>query len=111
MDSILVTVKQLLGISEDDDYFDPQIIALINDALSTLAQLGVGPEDGFVIYDDSASWTDFLGETKLLESVKTYVYLSVKVVFDPPTSPSVVESFNRKLDQLEWRLNARVDHD
>lgn len=110
MESILTTTKLLLGISEDDTFFDTQIILLINDALSTLVQLGLGPEDGYAIQDDSNAWCEFLGDTKLLESAKTYVYLSVKLAFDPPTSSSVLESYNRKLDQLEWRLNVRVDH-
>lgn len=110
MESILTTVKKLLGISEDDDYFDTQIIILINDALATLNQLGVGPEEGFSIEDDTAMWSDFLGDTKLLESAKTYVYLSVKLAFDPPTNSSVLESYSKKMNQLEWRLNARVDY-
>lgn len=110
MDSILTSIKKLLGIMEEYDHFDPDIIVHINMALSTLTQLGVGPEAGFMIEDDSATWSDFIpSDNKRLEFVKTYVYLKVRVVFDPPQSSSVLESINRTISELEWRLNVAAE--
>ena len=75
-----------------------------------LNQLGVGPDEGFTISDDSATWSDFLGEDKSLEGVKTYVYMKVRMIFDPPTSSSVMDSMKRSIDELEWRLNIAVSN-
>lgn len=111
MESILTSIKLLLGIPEDDTYFDPHIIMLINDALFTLERIGVGPSTGFSIEDDGAEWTDFIGNDKRLESVKTYVYLSTKLVFDPPSSSTVLDAFNKKKSELEWRLNSKAEHE
>lgn len=109
MESILTSIKKLLGIAEEHDQFDVDIILHINTALMTLRQLGVGPQDGFMITGDTETWIDYLGDTKLLESVKTYVYLKVKMVFDPPTSSFVLEAMNRQAQEYEFRLNVEVD--
>ena len=109
MDSILTSIKKLLGITEDYDYFDPDIIMHINTALSTLTQLGVGPSEGFMIGDKTATWSDFISDKKEVISVKTYVYLKVKKVFDPPLSSIVMEAMNENIKELEWRLNVSVD--
>ena len=74
-----------------------------------MTQLGVGPEEGFVIKDKTAIWTDFIQDDKRLEFVKTYIYLKVKLVFDPPLSSSVLDAMNRQINELEWRLNVAVD--
>ena len=109
MDSILTSIKKLLSITEEYDYFDPDIIMHINTALSTLTQLGVGPSEGFMIEDKTATWSDFISDTKEVISVKTYVYLKVKKVFDPPLSSIVMEAMNENIKELEWRLNVSVD--
>lgn len=111
MDSILTSVKKLLGISKDYKQFDDDIIMHINTVLMNLTQLGVGPEEGFFIEDDSAEWFDFVDteETTEFNAVKTYIYLKVKLLFDPPLSASVVESMNRMISELEWRLNVAAE--
>ena len=104
MESILTSIKKLLGISKDYTHFDQDLIMHINSVLMVLTQLGVGPADGMWIEDDTAYWEDFLeGETNL-ELVKSYVYLKVKLLFDPPLSSAVIESTNRMISEFEWRL-------
>ncbi len=111
MESILDSIKKLLGISDEYTQFDNDIIMHINTVFMNLTQLGVGPEEGFFIEDNSATWTDFvdLKNEIQLNAVKTYVYLKVKLLFDPPLSSSVVQSMNNMISELEWRLNAVVD--
>ena len=109
MESILTSIKKLLGITEEYDQFDPDIIMHINSVFMILTQLGVGPAEGFSIEDDTAVWTDFIQDVKKLESVKTYIYLKVKLVFDPPLSSAVIESMNRLVNELEWRLNVAAE--
>lgn len=108
MESILTSIKKLLGISEEYTHFDQDIIMHINSALFTLTQLGVGPSAGFSIDDAENVWDDFVDVSRI-EAVKTYVYLNVRLVFDPPTSSTVIDAMNRRLKELEWRLNAAVD--
>lgn len=105
MDSILTSVKKMLGITEECKDFDPDIIMHINTVLMILTQLGVGPEEGFYIEDDSSFWDDFVKDLSKLEAIKTYVYMKVRLMFDPPTSSSAMEATNRIIDELEWRLN------
>ena len=109
MESILTSIKKLLGIDEEYTQFDNDIIMHINTVFLNLTQLGVGPEEGFLIEDDSATWDDFIGDSNQLQAVKTYVYLKVKLLFDPPLSSSVIESINRIISELEWRLNVAVE--
>ena len=109
MESILTSIKKLLGITEEYDQFDPDIIMHINSVFMILTQLGVGPAEGFSIEDDTAVWTDFIQDVKQLESVKTYIYLKVKLAFDPPLSSAVIESMNRLINELEWRLNVAAE--
>ena len=105
MDSILTSIKKLLGITEDYEHFDQDIIMHINSVFMILTQMGVGPADGFRIEDDSAIWNEFTTDMRVLESVKSYMYLKVRLLFDPPTSSSVLDSTNRLISELEWRLN------
>ena len=107
--SILTSIKKLLGVAEDYTEFDEDIVTHINSVFLNLTQLGVGPEEGFMIEDDTAVWEDFINDSVQLQAVKTYVYLKVKLLFDPPLSSSVTESINRMIAELEWRLNAAVD--
>lgn len=107
-DSILTSIKKLLGLTEEDDSFDMDIIIHINSVFSILKQLGVGPEEGFSISDDSSVWTDFVNDARL-NDVKSYVYLKVKQLFDPPTVGAVAESTNNLIKELEWRMNVEAD--
>ena len=107
--SILTSIKKLLGVAEDYVEFDEDIMTHINSVFLNLTQLGVGPEEGFMIKDDTAEWEDFIGDSIQLQAVKTYMYLKVKLLFDPPLSSSVTESINRMIAELEWRLNVAVD--
>lgn len=109
MDSILTSVKKMLGITEDYEHFDADLIMHINSVFMILTQLGVGPSKGFSIEDKSAVWGDFISNSSNLEAVKSYIYLKVKLLFDPPLSSAVMESMNRMISELEWRLNVSVD--
>lgn len=109
MDSILTSVKKMLGITEEYTHFDQDIIIHINTVFTTLTQLGVGPSSGFSIQDEYAEWSDFIPTGSNLESVKTYVYLKVRLLFDPPASSVVVDAINRSISELEWRISVTVD--
>lgn len=108
-DSILTTIKKLLGIAEDDTSFDTDVIININMALNVLLQLGVGPENGFSITGNTETWSDYIDDMSKLEMVKTYIYLKVKLIFDPPQSSRVIESIENQIKELEWRANVQVD--
>ena len=109
-DSILDSMKKLLGISNDYNHFDQDIIIHINTAFMSLRQIGVGPKEGFAIHGSEETWGDFLSDMKTLESVRTYLYLKVRLIFDPPTNSAVVEIFNKNINEIEWRLNSEVDY-
>lgn len=109
MDSILISIKKLVGISQEDTSFDIDLIIHINSVFMILNQLGVGPKDGFSITDDSATWNDFLVESAKLEAVKSYMYGKVRLLFDPPTIASVLESLKAQILELEWRLMVAAD--
>lgn len=111
MDSILTSIKKLLGIAKEYDHFDQDIVMHINSAFSVLTQLGVGPDEGFYIKDASKTWSEFLYDDPRLEFVKIYIYLKVKLAFDPPLSSAVIEAINRQISELEWRINVTVDSD
>lgn len=110
MDSILTTIKKLLGITEEYTHFDPDIVIHINTVFMVLMQLGVGPSEGFAINDDSETWDDFKIDTSVMkiEWIKTYIYLKVRLIFDPPASNALIEAINRSISELEWRLNVAV---
>ena len=109
MESILTSIKKMLGITEEYEHFDADLIMHINTVLSILTQLGVGPSEGFAIKDKTATWSDFLSDSKNLESVKSYVYMKIKLIFDPPLTSSVSEAMNRMISELEWRILVTVD--
>lgn len=109
INSILGSVKKMLGLAEDYEHFDSDIIMHINSVFTILHQLGVGPDDGFFIMDGAANWSDYIGDDVLLNSVKSYMYLKVKILFDPPASSTAMEAANRMISEFEWRLNVRVD--
>ena len=109
MESILTSVKKMLGIAEEYTHFDADLIMHINTVFTVLNQLGVGPAYGFRIEDAEDEWEDFLDDEVALESVKSYMTMKVKLLFDPPTSSAVMEATNRMVSELEWRLNVTVD--
>ncbi len=111
MDSILTSVKALLGITEEHEYFDSTLIIHINSVLASLTQLGVGSKNGFSIKDKSSVWSDFLSDDKTLEFVKSFVYLKVRLLFDPPQSSSVISAVERQVSELEWRILVAADPD
>lgn len=111
MESILTSIKKMLGISEEYEHFDPDIIMHINSVFMILTQMGVGSSKGFTIKDKTSKWTDFVSDITKIESVKSYTYLKVKLLFDPPLSSSVTESINRMISELEWRLYVAEDND
>lgn len=104
MESILTSIKKLLGITEECEDFDSDIIIHINSVFMILNQLGVGPTEGFSIEDKTKTWNDFITDDKK-KSVKSYVYMKVRLLFDPPASSTVMECMNRMINELEWRLN------
>lgn len=109
MESILISIKKLLGIEEEYEHFDPDIIMHINSVFSILTQLGVGSETGFSIKDKESVWTDFISDDPRLESVKSYIHLKVKLLFDPPLSSAVIEAINRMISELEWRIKVAAE--
>lgn len=109
MESILTSIKKLLGIAEEYEHFDADLIMHINSVFSILTQLGVGPSEGFSIEDEVAVWTDFIPKKSKIEFVKSYVHLKVKLLFDPPLGSAVIESMNRMISELEWRIQVAAD--
>lgn len=105
MDSILDDIKRVLGIDANYTPFDVDIIMHINAAFSTLNQLGVGPEDGFFIVDNTADWSDIGLPGVQLHMVKTWMYLKVRSLFDPPATSYLIEAQRQQLAEFEWRLN------
>lgn len=108
-ESILESTKKVLNIPPDYKEFDSQIVLFINSVFSTLNQLGVGPDDGFSITDETAEWSDYVGEDKRLNNVKSYVYLRVRLLFDPPTNSFLVTSMQEQVKEHEFRLNVYVE--
>lgn len=105
MDSILDSVKKVLGVDPTYTVFDTDIIMHINSALSVITQLGIGPAQGYMIEDDTSTWTSFLGSDVRLNPVKTVVYLRVRMLFDPPQTSYLVTALEKQIQELEWRLN------
>lgn len=110
-DSILTSVKKALGLAEAYTAFDVDILLHINSAFSTLYQLGLGPEDGFSIEDKTPTWSAFLGTDKRLNLVKQWMYLSVRLVFDPPATSFTIDAFKKQLEELTWRISVRREEE
>lgn len=108
-DSILMTIRKLVCGNPYADHFDTDLLVHINACFSILNQLGVGPENGFVVTDETQSWSSYITDNYILNMVKTYVTLKVKKIFDPPLTSSVLEAMDKEISQLEWRLNVAVD--
>ena len=111
MESILTSIKKLLGIDEEYTHFDSDIIMHINTVFMILSQIGVGPSKGFRITGDRETWDDFIPEMgeKNLEATKTYIYDRVKLLFDPPTGSVVMQATKDAANELEWRLNIAAE--
>lgn len=105
--SILTDIKKVLGLVSDYTEFDLDVILHTNTAFAVLNGMGIGPDAGFMIEDNTATWDAFIGTDLKLNPVKTYVYLSVKLLFDPPTSGFVIDAMNKQLEELAWRLNVK----
>jgi hypothetical protein len=107
-DSILDTTKKLLGFESDYTAFDLDIITHINAVFFTLSQLGVGPSTGFLITDKETNWADFIGEDNI-NAVKSYMFMRVRLMFDPPTTSFHLESLKKMAEEIEWRLLVQTD--
>jgi hypothetical protein len=105
MDSILNSVKQVLGLEETHTAFDVDILMHINSVFGVLHQIGIGPDEGLYIVDDAAVWSDFLGDDVLLNAAKTYVCLRVRLLFDPPETSYLIQAMEKQVSEIEWRLN------
>lgn len=104
--SILDDTKKMLGLDAGYTAFDSDVTIHINTVLSTLNQLGIGPTAGFMIVDNTTTWDAFIGNTDpTLNAVKTYIFMKVKMMFDPPTTSFVIEAYTKQISELEWRLN------
>lgn len=108
MDSILQSIKKLLGIQPEYDVFDQDILIHINTAFAILNQLNIGPPDGFYVADKDVTWATYITSCNLT-MIRTFVYLKVKLIFDPPSSTAVIESINRTLGEIEFRLYVEGD--
>ena len=109
MENILASIKKLLGIDELDVNFDQEIIMHINSVFMTLHQIGVGPTIGFKIVSNEETWDDFVGDRLDLEAVKSYIFLKVRLLFDPPQNSFLVGSIEKQIEEQEWRLQVQVE--
>ena len=109
MESILNSIKKLLGLTPEQTSFDTDIIIHINTVFFDLNDLGVGPPNGFTIQDEMPIWSDFIKIDENFEAVKTYVYQRVKLLFDPPQSSALIAELNKSIDKFEWKLNAKAE--
>lgn len=110
-ESILLTIKQMLGIPSEYSVFDEELAVYINTVIAALRQLGVGTENGFAITGENESWEDYIGDTLMYENVKAYIYLKVRMMFDPPSSSFVLEAFKNQAAEIEWRIYIQADED
>lgn len=111
-ESILTSVKKLLGIDESYAHFNPDLIMHINSVFFILTQIGVGPANGFSITGKSETWSDFIGkDANRFSLAKSYMHLKVKLLFDPPLGSAVIESINKQISEFEWRLNVAAESD
>lgn len=109
-ESILNSIKKGLGIVEEYDFYDSVIIMHINSVFAILSQIGVGPEDGFSIVDDSTIWNEYLEDDKLLNDVKSYITLKVSMLFDPPANSTIKDAKNSLISELEFRINVHCEN-
>ena len=108
-DSILESIKIILGVDPQYEAFDSEIIMAINSALMALTQLGLGPQDGFLVQDKWTTWSDILKQRKDLESVRSYVGVKTRMLFDPPTNSYIMQALNNAATELEWRIRTQLE--
>lgn len=111
MESILLTIRTMLGIEDDFDGFDTEILAGINSAIFSLSQIGVGPSGGMTVTGDVETWDTLFDSVPNLEAVKSYIWLKTRLEFDPPSTSYLIQAIERNIQQLEWRLQVEVDPD
>lgn len=109
MESVLTSIKKLLGMGEDYTAYDTDVMIHINSVFADLKRLGVGPPEGFKVTGPYETWSDFIGDVIDFESVKTYVYLRVRLLFDPPSSAAAIEAMKAQADKYEWLLNVSAE--
>ena len=109
--SILTSTKKLLGLAEADTSFDLDIMMHINSMISVLTQVGIGPAEGFMIEDSTATWESFIGNDPRLSMVKSYIYLRTRLIFDPPGTSFVIDAMNKNITEIEWRLNVQREEE
>ena len=109
MSSILTDIKNLLGIDAEDTNFDTELVIFINAAISKVTQLGVGPEEGYSITGANETWESLIGSFKNLQAIKDYIYIDVRLIFDPPSNAFVVNAYRDMQNELAWRITVMVD--
>lgn len=108
-ENILNSIKKLLGIPEDYTAFDQDIMIHINSVFMILSELGVGPSNGYSLKDGTEKWGDFISDGENLEGIKTYIYMKVKTIFDPPLNSAVLASMKELISEFEWRINNEAE--
>lgn len=106
--SILLSIKKLLGLDRNYNAFDTDIIISINSVLNILYQLGIGKKS-YSITGETETWFDYLSVRDDLEMIKSFIYLRVRLLFDPPTTGVLHEAMERQASELEWRLNFEAE--
>lgn len=108
-DSILATIKQMLGLTDETDAFNTELVMHINSVFTILNQLHIGSDEGFMITDFSETWEQFVPDVTLATMVREFVYLKVRMIFDPPASSVVADAYNQRIAELEWRMNIQAE--
>ena len=108
-DNVLNSIKKLLGIPEDYTAFDQDIMIHINSVFMILSELGVGPSNGYSLKDGTEKWGEFISDAENLEGIKTYVYMKVTTIFDPPLNSAVLPSMKELISEFEWRINNEAE--
>ena len=110
MESILLTIKKMLGLEPEYTPFDTDIIVLINSSLMRLHQLGIGPKDGFRIANDKQTWSELVGDREDLNSIQEFIFIKTKLIFDPPATSFVIQAYNDRANELEWCLMVEKEY-
>lgn len=105
LNSILQSTKQVIGIAQSYTVFDENLIMAINTHLAQLTQLGLGPDEGMQVTDETNLWSEFFGNDKVLNMARSYIFLNVKLEFDPPATSFAIGAIEKQIEKLEWRLN------
>jgi hypothetical protein len=110
-ESILDSVKKALGIDSEDTAFDIDVVMHVNSTFGVLKQLGVGPAEGFSISDNTTLWSDYSTELAMIGMVRSYLYVKVRLLFDPPATSFGLDAIQQQIRELEWRLNIQAETD